>query len=73
LRGCYSTPHFLLLNATDLCFAPIKSVSQPIECNAMVAFAPNEPLRLETVLVAAPKAGEVRVRVIANALCHTDV
>eukprot|EP00613_Pedinella_sp_CCMP2098_P053104 CAMPEP_0171897532 /NCGR_PEP_ID=MMETSP0992-20121227/48191_1 /TAXON_ID=483369 /ORGANISM="non described non described, Strain CCMP2098" /LENGTH=699 /DNA_ID=CAMNT_0012525677 /DNA_START=13 /DNA_END=2112 /DNA_ORIENTATION=- len=50
-----------------------ESASQPIECNAMVAFAPNEPLRLETVLVAAPKAGEVRVRVIANALCHTDV
>jgi Zn-dependent alcohol dehydrogenase len=25
------------------------------------------------ILVAPPKAGEVRVRVIANALCHTDV
>jgi S-(hydroxymethyl)glutathione dehydrogenase / alcohol dehydrogenase len=45
----------------------------PIECQAMIAFAPNEPLRLETVVVAPPKAGEVRVRVIANALCHTDV
>jgi len=45
----------------------------PIECQAMVAFAPNEPLTLESIIVAAPKAGEVRVRVIANALCHTDV
>jgi S-(hydroxymethyl)glutathione dehydrogenase / alcohol dehydrogenase len=45
----------------------------PIECQAMVAFAPNEPLRLETIIVAPPRAGEVRVKVIANALCHTDV
>jgi len=46
---------------------------EPIECQAMIAFAPNEPLRKETIIVAPPKAGEVRVKVIANALCHTDV
>jgi len=44
-----------------------------IKCNAMVAFAPKEPLQLKTVCVAPPKAGEVRVKVIANALCHTDI
>ena len=49
------------------------SSGKPITCSAMVAFAPKEPLRKEEVVVAAPKAGEVRVRVIANALCHTDV
>ena len=45
----------------------------PIKCKAMVARAPKMPLSLETVTVAPPKAGEVRVKVIANALCHTDI
>jgi len=47
--------------------------NQPIECNAMVARAPKKPLTLEKIIVDAPKAFEVRVKVIANALCHTDV
>ncbi len=50
-----------------------KAASEPLTCGAMVAFAPNEPLRNEKVVVAPPRKGEVRVRVIANALCHTDV
>lgn len=37
----------------------------------MVAFAPNKPLVCTEIRVAPPKAGEVRVKVIANALCHT--
>ena len=45
---------------------------ESIECKAMVAFGVND-LREETVLVAPPKAGEVRVKVICNALCHTDI
>jgi Zn-dependent alcohol dehydrogenase len=44
-----------------------------IKCKAAVAFKPNEPVQVIDILVAPPKAGEVRVRVIANALCHTDV
>jgi S-(hydroxymethyl)glutathione dehydrogenase/alcohol dehydrogenase len=44
-----------------------------IKCKAAVAFKPNEPVQVVDILVAPPKAGEVRVRVIANALCHTDV
>ena len=43
-----------------------------ITCKAAVAWGPNEPLQYETVEVAPPKAGEVRIKVIANALCHTD-
>ena len=31
------------------------------------------PLQVETVTVAPPKAGEVRIKVVANALCHTDL
>jgi S-(hydroxymethyl)glutathione dehydrogenase/alcohol dehydrogenase len=46
---------------------------KPIQCKAMVARAPKQPLTEETITVDPPKAGEVRVKVIANALCHTDV
>jgi len=38
-----------------------------------VAHAPKVPLKCEMIEVAPPKAGEVRVKVVANALCHTDV
>ena len=46
---------------------------QPITCRAAVARGPKQPLSIETITVDPPKAGEVRVKVIANALCHTDV
>ena len=46
---------------------------QPLVCKAAVAYAPNEPLKVENITVAAPKAGEVRIQVVANALCHTDL
>jgi len=49
------------------------TVGKIIECKAMVARAPKQPLTLETIYVSPPKANEVRVKVIANALCHTDV
>ncbi|KAJ8614046.1 hypothetical protein CTAYLR_005836 [Chrysophaeum taylorii] len=51
----------------------VVEVAAPITCKAMVAFEPKAPLECRTVVVAAPKTGEVRVRVAANALCHTDV
>lgn len=46
---------------------------KPIQCKAMVARKPKEPLTEETITVDPPKAGEVRVKVVANALCHTDI
>ena len=49
------------------------TAGSPITCKAAVAWAPNQPLSDEDVVVAPPKAGEIRVKVIANALCHTDV
>merc|ERR1712087_488040 len=48
------------------------TMGKPIECKAMVAFGVND-LREEDIVVAPPKAGEVRVKVVCNALCHTDV
>ena len=40
---------------------------------ASVAWAPNQPLKVETITVDPPKAGEVRLKVVSNALCHTDL
>ena len=46
---------------------------KPIECRAAIAWEAKKPLDVTTVIVAPPQAGEVRVKVLANALCHTDV
>lgn len=43
-----------------------------IECRAAVAWEEKKPLSLETIQVAPPQKGEVRVRITATALCHTD-
>lgn len=51
----------------------VETAGKPITCNAMVARAPKQPLVLETITVDPPKPGEVRVKVVANALCHTDI
>lgn len=45
---------------------------QVIECKAAVAWAAKEPLSIETIEVAPPKAGEVRLKVLATGVCHTD-
>jgi len=37
-----------------------------------VAWGPKQPLDLRTVTVAPPQAGEVRIKIHATALCHTD-
>jgi len=44
-----------------------------IDCKAAVAWQPKQPLDVTTIQVAPPKAGEVRVKIISNALCHTDI
>ncbi|GGW91019.1 S-(hydroxymethyl)glutathione dehydrogenase/class III alcohol dehydrogenase [Alteromonas halophila] len=46
--------------------------AQTITCRAAVAWGPGEPLKIEQVEVAPPKAGEVRIKVIASGVCHTD-
>ncbi len=43
-----------------------------MDVKAAVAFAPNEPLRIETVQLDAPQAGEVLVEIKATGVCHTD-
>jgi len=49
------------------------TAGQPIKCKGMVAYGPKQPLKCETITVGPPGVGEVRVKVMCNALCHTDV
>ncbi|CAD7927528.1 unnamed protein product [Amoebophrya sp. A120] len=44
----------------------------PIECWAAIAFEAKKPLEIKKVTVLPPQAGEVRVKIVATALCHTD-
>eukprot|EP00899_Mesostigma_viride_P008721 jgi/Mesvir1/17850/Mv12934-RA.1 len=48
------------------------TAGKPIECLAAVAFEPKKPLSVVKVTVAPPQAGEVRIKIVSNALCHTD-
>lgn len=43
-----------------------------IHCQAAVAWGAGQPLSIEQVAVAPPKAGEVRIKIIASGVCHTD-
>lgn len=44
-----------------------------IRCRAAVAWEAGKPLVIEKVEVAPPQKMEVRVKILFNALCHTDV
>ncbi len=43
-----------------------------IKSRAAVAWGPGKPLKIEEVDVMPPQAGEVRVRILASGVCHTD-
>jgi len=43
-----------------------------ITCKAAVAWEPKKPLVIEEVEVAPPKAHEVRIKIAATGVCHTD-
>lgn len=45
---------------------------QVIKCRAAIAWEAGKPLSIEEVEVAPPKAHEVRIKIIATAVCHTD-
>eukprot|EP01126_Amoeba_proteus_P035500 TRINITY_DN3584_c0_g1_i4.p1 TRINITY_DN3584_c0_g1~~TRINITY_DN3584_c0_g1_i4.p1 ORF type:complete len:300 (-),score=37.17 TRINITY_DN3584_c0_g1_i4:437-1336(-) len=45
---------------------------QIITCKAAVAWAAKEALSIEVVEVAPPKAHEVRIKLFATGVCHTD-
>jgi len=45
---------------------------QVISCRAAVAWEAKKPLTIETIEVAPPQAGEVRIKILATGVCHTD-
>ncbi|MFM4728585.1 S-(hydroxymethyl)glutathione dehydrogenase/class III alcohol dehydrogenase [Aeromonas caviae] len=45
---------------------------QSIKCKAAIAWGPGQPLSIQEVEVMPPQAGEVRVRIVATGVCHTD-
>ncbi|KEF30445.1 S-(hydroxymethyl)glutathione dehydrogenase [Marinobacter nitratireducens] len=47
-------------------------MSEIIKSKAAIAWGPGQPLSIEEVDVMPPKAGEVRVRIVATGVCHTD-
>ncbi|MDP4547859.1 S-(hydroxymethyl)glutathione dehydrogenase/class III alcohol dehydrogenase [Marinobacter sp. MDS2] len=47
-------------------------MTQTIKSKAAIAWGPKQPLTIEEVDVMPPQAGEVRIRVIASGVCHTD-
>ena len=46
--------------------------AQTITCKAAIAWEAGKPLSIEEVQVAPPKAGEVRLKLTATGVCHTD-
>eukprot|EP00058_Branchiostoma_floridae_P016397 XP_002601885.1 hypothetical protein BRAFLDRAFT_86362 [Branchiostoma floridae] len=48
------------------------TAGKPISCRAAVAWEAKKPLVIETIEVAPPKAHEVRIKVLATGVCHTD-
>ena len=43
-----------------------------MKSRAAVAWEAGKPLEIEEVEVAAPKEGEVMIRIVATGVCHTD-
>jgi S-(hydroxymethyl)glutathione dehydrogenase / alcohol dehydrogenase len=43
-----------------------------MKTRAAVAWAPNQPLTIETIDLEGPRAGEVLVEIMATGICHTD-
>lgn len=50
----------------------MSTVGKPIKCKAAVLYGFNQPLKIEEIEVAPPKAHEVRIRICASGICHTD-
>ncbi|XP_070818556.1 alcohol dehydrogenase class-3-like [Chaetodon trifascialis] len=48
------------------------TTGQVIKCKAAVAWGPGKPLSIEDVEVAPPKVHEVRIKIVATGVCHTD-
>ncbi|KAL3514206.1 hypothetical protein ACH5RR_026923 [Cinchona calisaya] len=52
---------------------PSETAGKSIRCKAAVCRRAGEPLLIEEIEVAPPKAGEVRIKILCTSLCHTDI
>ena len=43
-----------------------------ITCKAAIAWGPKQALQIEEIQVAPPEKGEVRIKLLATGVCHTD-
>ncbi|ORZ31448.1 chaperonin 10-like protein [Catenaria anguillulae PL171] len=50
----------------------MSTAGQVIKCKAAIAWGPGQPLSVEDIEVAPPKKGEIRLKVVASGVCHTD-
>ncbi|XP_018615269.2 alcohol dehydrogenase 1-like isoform X2 [Scleropages formosus] len=48
------------------------TMDQVIKCRAAVAWEAGKPLCIEEVDVSPPKAHEIRIKIVASGVCHTD-
>ncbi|KAI0723032.1 class III ADH enzyme [Earliella scabrosa] len=48
------------------------TAGKPIKCKAAVCWGAGEPLKIEEVEVAPPRAHEVRIKILWTGICHTD-
>ncbi|KAM6912780.1 alcohol dehydrogenase 1-like [Xenentodon cancila] len=44
-----------------------------IKCKAAVAWEPSKPVVIEEIEVAPPQANEVRIKIVATSVCHSDL
>ncbi|XP_042349135.1 alcohol dehydrogenase class-3-like [Plectropomus leopardus] len=51
----------------------MSTAGQVIRCKAAVAWEPGKPLSIEDVEVAPPKEHEIRIKIVATGVCHTDL
>ncbi|XP_053487980.1 alcohol dehydrogenase class-3-like isoform X1 [Ictalurus furcatus] len=56
----------------DLIIFKMATENKVIRCKAAVAWEPGKPLSVEEVEVAPPKEHEVRIKIAATGVCHTD-
>ncbi|KAF9597005.1 hypothetical protein IFM89_014719 [Coptis chinensis] len=49
------------------------TTGKPIRCKAAIGRKAGEPLVIEEIEVAPPKAYEVRIKILCTSLCHSDI
>ncbi|XP_069599726.1 alcohol dehydrogenase 1-like isoform X1 [Ranitomeya imitator] len=50
----------------------MSTAGQVIKCKAAVCWGPKQPLSIEEIEVAPPKAHEVRIKIVATGVCRSD-